>query len=69
MLAFIEGIRVDELCNLVIMNSDKSEEFDKKVIKLYDDGNSYLKISQIMDVDKETIRKIILKKIVKQSLK
>ena len=40
-----------------------------KVIKLYDDGNSYLKISQIMDVDKDTIRKIILKKIVKQSLK
>ena len=69
LIAFFEGIRVDELCNLVNMNSDKSEEFDKKVIKLYDDGNSYLKISQIMDVDKETIRKIILKKIVKQSLK
>ena len=62
LIAFFEGIRVDELCNLVNINSDKSEEFDKKVIKLYDDGNSYLKISQIMDVDKETIRKIILKK-------
>ena len=62
LIAFFEGIRVDELCNLVNINSDKSEEFDKKVIKLYDDGNSYLKISQIMDVDKETVRKIILKK-------
>ena len=69
LIAFFEGIRVDELCNLVNINNDKSEEFDKKVIKLYDDGNSYLKISQIMDVDKETVRKIILKKIVKQSLK
>lgn len=69
LIAFFEGIRVDELCNLVNINNDKSEEFDKKVIKLYDDGNSYLKISQIMDVDKETVRKIILKKIAKQSLK
>ena len=69
LIAFFEGIRVDELCNLVNINNDKSEEFDKKVIKLYDDGNSYLKISQIMDVDKETVRKTILKKIVKQSLK
>ena len=69
LIAFFEGIRVDELCNLVNINNDKREEFDKKVIKLYDDGNSYLKISQIMDVNKETVRKIILKKIVKQSLK
>lgn len=69
LVAFFEGIRVEELCNLVDTKVDKTEEFDKKVIKLYDDGNSYLKISQIMDVDKETIRKIILKKIVKQSLK
>ena len=41
--------------------NDKSEKFDQKVIKLYEEGNSYLKISQMMNVDKETIRQIILK--------
>ena len=61
LVAFFEGIRVDELCNLVNINNDKSEKFDQKVIKLYEEGNSYLKISQMMNVDKETIRQIILK--------
>ena len=62
LISFFEGIRADELCNLVNINSDKSEEFDKKVIELHTEGNSYLKISQMMNVDKETIRKIILRK-------
>ena len=62
LISFFEGLTVNEICNIVLDDKTRSEEFDKKVIKLYDDGNSYLKISQIMDVDKETIRKIILKK-------
>ena len=62
MIAFFEGIGVDELCNIVLNNKRKYDEFDKKVVGLHVEGNSYLKISQMMNVDKETIRKIILKK-------
>lgn len=60
LVAFFEGIRVDELCNLVNIKVDNAEKFDKKVVQLYEKGNSYLNISQIMNVDKETVRKIII---------
>ena len=35
LIAFFEGIRIDELCNLVNNKVDNAEEFDKKVDQLY----------------------------------
>ena len=49
------------ICNIITEDKDKSDEFDKKVIQLYDEGNSYLSISKKLSVDKETVRKIVLK--------
>lgn len=60
LVAFFEGIRVEELCNITIEGKDRSDEFDKKVRKLYEEGHNYMQISKIMKIDKETVRKIIL---------
>ena len=61
LVSFFERIGVDELCNLAKISIDRSDEFDKKVVKLYEEGNSYLSISKKLKVDKETVRKIVLK--------
>ena len=60
LIAFFEGISINELCDGISVSGNRTEVFDKKVKKLYEEGHNYTQISKILNVNHETIRKIIL---------
>lgn len=60
LIAFFEGISINELCDGIRVSGNRTEVFDKKVMKLYEEGHNYTQISKILNVNHETIRKIIL---------
>ena len=60
LIAFFEGISSSELCDGIRVSGNRTEVFDNKVKKLYEEGHNYTQISKILNVNHETIRKIIL---------
>lgn len=62
LLALFESISVEELCDCNIKFIDKSEEFDCKVLKLYNEGFNFTEIAEKLKSDRRHIRNIIIGK-------